>query len=144
MESSHQPSHLLPPNHFPTLQAAGQNPSKNHLDTFVLDPVSHDPPPPNTAAAHLDASLPSNTNALPEPHLTAINKKDQSSLFKAMPKNAGLFKLSHFELIRDGALKHLRKQVQDESIKYWSNHVVGFFLDGTLSYLTVVTHLKRI
>jgi hypothetical protein len=74
---------------------------------------------------------------------SCIPKSNWSNLFKSLPRNAGSYKPIHFDISRDKPSLDLPDLVKVEGLNYWNNHLVGFFLDGTLSFLTVVNFLKR-
>lgn len=66
-------------------------------------------------------------------------KPDFASLFRSLPRNAGQYKPLHFDINKDGSLPDL---VKEAGLKYWNNILIGFFLDGTLSFSIVVSFLK--
>lgn len=63
--------------------------------------------------------------------------------FQEKPKSPDMHISKWFDIKMDGSTKAIPKEVRQEGIKYWSNHLVVFFLNGSFSYLTVVSHLKR-
>jgi hypothetical protein len=132
-------------------------------------PISPPPPPPNLSSSSQLSSGPashflSHTSPLkPLPFASSLNpfsssssvigesvqpfnvsEPKWSSLFKKRPKNAGVYLPRDFKIDKDGKPNQLPEEVKNEGIKFWSDHLVGFFLDGSLSYLTVTNHLKRI
>jgi hypothetical protein len=120
--------------------------------SFLLDSASF--PPLNSSllsASTTSSSVPSSSSTLAsgsalistvpfDPHSLNSN---WSSLFKSLPRNAGSYKPIHFDIPRDKPNTVLPDVVKEEGIKYWNDHLVGFFLDGTLSFLSVVNFLKR-
>lgn len=61
-----------------------------------------------------------------------------------LPINAGKYTPLDFNLSYDGSPLPVPSSVKQAGIDYWQDHLIGFFLDGTLSYLTVTTHLQKI
>lgn len=42
-----------------------------------------------------------------------------------------------------GSALEFPEEVKTAGIQYWKGHLIGFFLDGNLSYSAVLTHLQR-
>jgi len=105
-----------------------------------------DPPPSRSPINHVSSSslpyfsLPSSFVLIPNFPSCPSLSSSWPSLFKKLLCNASKYKPQHFVLNYDpdNAII-LPPAVLEAGANYWSNHLVGFFLDKPFSY-SVVTH----
>jgi hypothetical protein len=111
--------------------------------TPPVPPIPPPPDPPQSTIPLLHHHPPFGpSSSTSTSHIPAPAK--WNSLFKAKPRNAGKHSPVCVPLIYDGHVLVPPDNVIKAGNEVWGEYLVGFFLDKPLSYMTVISHLKKI